>query len=74
MGLTTAPDGFTQDADNGNVYWGPTISDGYFLALAWTTGVGLRLHVDVEVELTPEEAVKLGTDIALMTGRMRDLS
>lgn len=73
MGRTNAPEGFTQDDRNPELYWGPTIEDGYFLALFWNAEEGIQLHTEISGTSTLEETLKLGTDIALMAGRMKDL-
>lgn len=47
--VDVAPRGFTQDPDNGSVWWGKTTEgEGYVLQEAWVGGEGRTVHVDVD--------------------------
>jgi hypothetical protein len=74
--MTTAPTGFKPDADaSGTLHWGDKIeTERYFLSLAWTAEDGLTIHSEVDGNLTAEEALQLGTDLAHLAGRMKDVS
>jgi hypothetical protein len=71
----SAPEGFTVDPENPNLYWGKKIeADHYYIHLTWNAATReAELHSEIGDLLPVEAMLNLAVDLAMMAGVVRNL-
>lgn len=70
----TAPAGFIQDDENGDLFWGDKIEkETHSLMLTWNSDDGVVLHTEIADSFDALETLELVQDLTKMAARIMEL-